>query len=327
MRRGNGDGSIYKLSGKRRNPYAVRVTIGWSEEGKQMYKYVGFYPSKTEAKKALNEYLLNPKKQKLERVTLKSVFENMIQKSKFSEGTIEQYQGGFRKMSRLHNVNIADIELWQLEELFEGQGPSAQARIKKTLSNCYKYAMKHDYVDKNLANFLEPESAPKANKQVFTLEQIERIWDDSGAHGDIPLILLYTGLRISELLELKIEHVDLKAKTINVVKSKTAAGVRLVPIHDKIMPLIEQRYDPNNQYLITHNNKRFAYSTFLREYWNQPRTPHECRHTFITYLTKCSDDILAIKKIVGHATSDITEHYTHRSIDELYKVINKLEYK
>ena len=38
MRRGNGDGSIFKLSGKRRRAYAVRITIGWSEDGKQKYK-------------------------------------------------------------------------------------------------------------------------------------------------------------------------------------------------------------------------------------------------------------------------------------------------
>ena len=56
MRRGNGDGSIYKLSGKRRRPWAVRVNTGWTLEGKQMYKYVGYYRTKTEAKDALTDY-------------------------------------------------------------------------------------------------------------------------------------------------------------------------------------------------------------------------------------------------------------------------------
>ena len=52
MRRGNGDGSIFKLSGKRRRPYAVRITVGWSDDGKQKYKYIGYYANKTEAKKS-----------------------------------------------------------------------------------------------------------------------------------------------------------------------------------------------------------------------------------------------------------------------------------
>ena len=69
MRRGNGEGSIFKLSGKRRKPYAVRVTIGWTDDGKQKYKYLGYYTNKTDAKKTLREYLLQPEKIKLEKQT------------------------------------------------------------------------------------------------------------------------------------------------------------------------------------------------------------------------------------------------------------------
>ena len=60
MRRGNGEGSVIELSGKRRKPFAVRVTVGWTLEGKQKYKYVGYYEKKSEANKALREYLVNP---------------------------------------------------------------------------------------------------------------------------------------------------------------------------------------------------------------------------------------------------------------------------
>lgn len=329
MRRGNGDGGIFKLSGKRRKPWAVRVTVGWTNEGKQLFKYIGYYGSKTEAKVALREYLLNPQKAKLERHTLTSVFEQMIEKAKFTESTKKQYEGGFKKFPHLHNRNIADIELWELEELLKGQTPAVQARIKKTLHNCYKYAVKHDYVNKNLAEFLEVESAAPAEKEVFTLEEIKTLWDNLGSslHDDIPLILMYSGMRISELLELKTEDVDLTAKTFNITKSKTKAGIRLVPIHEKIMPLITSRYSEENSHFIMNNGRKMAYSTFLREYWNNKHTPHEARHTFITYLTKASNETLCIKRIVGHSTQDITDHYTHRTIEELAAVVNSLEYK
>ena len=52
-RRGGGDGSIFKLSGNRKNPYAVRITVGWSDNGTQKYKYIGYYPTKTKAKMRL----------------------------------------------------------------------------------------------------------------------------------------------------------------------------------------------------------------------------------------------------------------------------------
>lgn len=329
MRRGNGDGSIIKLSGKRRKPYAVRVTIGWTIDGKQQYKYVGYYTSKTEAKKCLNEYLTNPQKARLEKHTLKSVFNNMIEKSKFTEGTRKQYEGGFKKFPHLHNKNISDIELWELEELLKGQTPAVQARIKKTLHNCYKYALKHDYVNKNLAEYLEIDTAAPAEKEIFTLDEINTLWlnTEAATHKDIPIILLYSGLRISELLDLKTSDIDLDNKTMNITKSKTKAGIRLVPIHEKILPLIKNRYDHNNPYLIMNNGRKMAYSTFLREYWNNKHTPHGARHTFITYLRKYTNNELAVKRIVGHSTSDITDHYTHLTIEELNDVINLLEYK
>lgn len=46
MRRGNGFGSVIKLSGKCRKPYTARVTQSWTIEGKQIIKYIGYYPTK-----------------------------------------------------------------------------------------------------------------------------------------------------------------------------------------------------------------------------------------------------------------------------------------
>lgn len=329
MKRGNGDGSIIKLAGKRRKPYAVRVTIGFTSEGKQKYKYIGYYASKTEAKKCLNNYLVAPEKIKLEKHLLKNVFENMIETSKFSEGTVKQYISGFKQFEHLHNRNIEDIQLYELEELVKDKPSSTQARIKKTLSNCYKYAVKHDYVSKNLAEYIDIDSYKPKERDVFTKEEIKILWANLGTqlHDDVPLILLYTGLRITELLDITNDEVDLDNNTIHISKSKTSAGIRTIPIHHKILPLITKRHSQGFKYLISSpSGNRIPYSTFSREHWKSNHTRHETRHTFITELTKCSNDTLAIKKIVGHALTDITDHYTHRTIEELADVINKLDY-
>ena len=57
-----------------------------------------------------------------------------------------------------------------------------------------------------------------------------------------------TGLRIFGLLNIKIEDINLENKTINIPDSKTKNGIRVLPIHDKLMPLIEKRYDINNKH-------------------------------------------------------------------------------
>lgn len=329
MRRGNGDGSIIKLSGKRRKPYAVRVTVGWTNEGKQKFKYVGYFTSKTDAKKALNEYLANPKQQIIERQTLENVFNKMLDKSNFTDGTKKQYISGYKKLETLSKRQIDTITLEELEELLELETPNTQARIKKTLSNIYKYALKYEYVTRNLADFLEIETAQAKERKVFTKEEIQALWANMGTqrHDDIPIILLYSGLRISELLDITTDNVDFESNTIFIAKSKTAAGVRTIPIHPQILPLIQKRHNARNKYLFMNNGRKLPYSTYMREFWAvKGHTPHEARHTFVTQLEKCSDDRIALKKIIGHALTDITDHYTHRTIEELQAVINTLEY-
>lgn len=329
MRRGNGDGSIFKLSGKRRKPYAVRVTIGWTEDGRQKYKYVGYFDNKTAAKNALREYLLAPEKEKFEKHTLKSIFENMIEKADFSEGTKQQYIGGFKQLEILHKKDIKEITLDEIESILDQHTPSGQKRIKKALSNCYKYAMRYDYASKNLAEFINVKTEKAAERVPFTTAEIEKLWRYVGTArlDDVPLILLYTGLRVSELLEMRTECVDLDNRTLSVTSSKTAAGIRVVPIHPKILPFIKKRFNQNNSHLIVINGKPISYNRFRDNFWKiENHTIHETRHTFITHLRKCSNDEISAKKLVGHALTDITDHYTHRTLDELRAVIEKLEY-
>lgn len=330
--RGNGDGSVFKLSGKRKKPWAVRVTSGYTQDGKQQYRYLGYYENKTQAKNALNEYLVNPLGTIVEKVTLKYVYNSMIEKSKFSDGTIAQYKSGFKKFEHLHNKEIVKITLAELESVFKDKTPSAQSTMKKTLSNCYKYALKHNYVNKDLSEYIEPDKREaKIIKTPFTAVEIEKLWNNLGTnkHDDIVLILLYTGMRISELLEMKTCNVNFEEKYLFVEKSKTKAGIRKIPMHEKIIPLLKARYNPENTFLLAQSKKtRVKYVNYLVYYWNiNNHTPHETRHTFITFLNKAGVDDLTVKRLVGHSDKDTTEGYTHRTQFELLEAINKLKYK
>lgn len=332
MRRGNGDGSIFKLSGKRRNPWAVRITTNFTNDGKQKYRYLGYYPTKTDAKKALAVYLANPNETTLEKVTLKTVFDAAMEKGNLKENTIKNYKSSFNRIRHLHNKLISEITLDDLENAIKDLIPSTQLIVRNCLKNCYSYAIKYDYVTKNLAAILDVKEYKKVKQiNIFTIEEINELWDNVGTEyfDDIPLILLYTGLRINELFNIKIDDVDLDQKVFNITDSKTKNGIRTLPIHHKIIPLVEKRYNPDNEYLITnkHNNNKVHYITFVKNYWKLDHTRHEARHTFTTYLTKCNDDKFIVKKILGHSINDITDHYTHRNIQELSEAINKLEYK
>lgn len=330
MRRGNGDGSVFKLSGKRRKPWAVRVTTGYTDEGKQKYRYLGYYENKTLAKNALAKYLADPQDVVAqEKITLKDVFEAMIEKSKLSPNTIRQYQYKFGALKPLHNKEIKKITLAELEEIFEKQRPSTQQHMKNILSNCYLYAMKHKYVQDNVSQFLSPEkTTPQKKKIPFSSEEIKTIWKDLGTepNDDIILILLYTGMRVNELLGIEKKNVNLDEKWLFVEQSKTKSGIRKVPIHDKILPIIKKRYEESSRYLIEYRGRQVLYRNYVATYWKfENHSVHETRHTFVTNFAKVADD-LTLKRIVGHANKDVTENYMYRSQEELLEAINQLEY-
>lgn len=75
MKNPNGYGSVFKLSGKRRKPFGVRITARWDEDVKQLYKYIGYYTTRPEAMIALADYNKNPYDLDAGKVTFQEVFE------------------------------------------------------------------------------------------------------------------------------------------------------------------------------------------------------------------------------------------------------------
>lgn len=329
MRRGNGEGSIYKLSGKRRKPYAVRITTGWTLEGKQQYKYLGYYPTKTEAKNALREYLLKPYDLTNSNVTLKEVFERWTAATDLSEKTVKNYTSYFNKAFILHKMNMRDIKAVHLETIMEDLTPHAQRVFKNCMGQLYTYALKHEIVDRNIIDLITVKDVKIEEREPFTVEEIKEL--DGFLHSlhDTIYILLYTGLRITELLEIETKNVHLEDRYL-IAGKKTKAGTnRIIPIHDDIFNLIAKRYENGHKYLITREGKKIHYRSYRQMYWDKigiNHTPHDTRHTFATFADRCGLNQVAIKRIMGHALKDVTQHYTHKDTGELLQEINKLKF-
>ena len=336
MKRANGDGSIIKLSGKRRRPYAVRITVGWSPEGKQILKYLGYYASKTEAKAALREYLVNPFDLSGNKTTLKEVYNIWEKTATLSETTMKNYASAFRKCEMLYDKPIRDIKVSQIELILKDATTSTQPMIRNVLNQVYIAAEKNDIIEKNIIPLLQVEKhVAGRDKKPFNEDQIKTLLEYNDHHyADTLNILLYTGLRIKELLEIRNENVFIKERYM-IGGKKTAAGKnRIIHIHDEILDIIEKWHEQGNEYLIgsprggmvdyeNYNNKFWK---MLRGIFNFSQTPHDCRHTFVTNCTKQGVERVALQKIIGHKGQDITDHYTHRTKEELLEEINKLKY-
>ena len=217
-----------------------------------------------------------------------------------------------------------------------GLSYSSLKKVRSLISLLSQYASKIEFTNKNYAPLL---SIGK-NRQVrphkpFSRQKINRLWKNIDVDNvDTVLILLYTGMRVGEMLALQKSDVNIRQHYIRITKSKTAAGIRVIPIHSRIMPLVVCRMDSPGTALITDASGRpYDYSRYCIA-WRAVmliinaagHTTHDCRHTVATLLDNAGANETAKRRILGHAGGDVTERvYTHKNIRQLRKCIELLK--
>ena len=343
MKNGNGSGNIYKIKGKRRKPWAVRVTTGYTLEGKQIRKYIGTYETKREAQENLFEYLKNPKL--YNKVTFKEITDLWFESYKKKVGspkTLETNKYRLRCLEPLNDMYISDIKLYHLQKLIDeiDSSWSFKNACKSLLNMIFEYAFKNDFISTNKVKFIELGKKEKViERKVLTQKEIEVLWENLNSktyHGKytyIILILIYTGMRIGELFNLKNEDIDLKNRIIKVRISKTSAGIRIIPIFSKIFNLFKDNIIVGQEYFVKGDTTtQLSYSTFkprfkklLKELELQEHTIHDTRHTFATMLNNADANSTSIVRLIGHSNFSTTENiYTHKDTEELRKAVELL---
>ena len=342
MKAVNGYGGITKLSGKRRRPYWVRITIGWEIENgkaKQQFKTLGYYATRKEAALALANYNTSPTDLTKKDITFKEVFEIWGAKhfEKFPSSE-KQLRPIFNKyLTKLHDMSMVDIKTVHLQSVLDdvkNMGVSTHHRIKNIMSRNFKYCMENDILQKDYSQFVKIASEAKTEKSenFFTKDEIKKII--AANPDDIILTLLHTGMRIGELFGVKIEHVHLDKRYIEVHGTKTKNANRIVPIHKDIIPIIEKNIQ-TGKYLFSNSvGNKLDYSSYSKTKFKPfmdslglKQTPHATRHTFISLMDGAgvSSNSVTLKRIVGHSNSSVTHHYTHKEINELIEAIDKLK--
>ena len=342
MKRANGNGSITKVKGNRRKPYKVVITKGWdSTTGKQIKKMLGYYFTQKEANKALADYLDTPYDLELSNISFGDIYErwSKLKYQKVSHSAVLGYQSAYDNVEKLHNMKIKDIKTRHLQEAMDScsRGQATKKKIKYLFGQMFAYALQNDIISKDYSQFVDVGKDVTENKrEPFNNKEIELLWNHLNdiEFIDTILIMIYSGFRIGELLELKIENIDLVDRTMTGGLKTEAGKNRLVPIHPKILPLIEKRYNKNKQYLIVNfKEQKMKYDNYYREKFipimeqlNMKHRPHDCRHTFATLLSNANANATAIKKMIGHENYITTEKiYTHKDIDELRKNIELIK--
>ncbi len=346
MRLPNGYGSVYKLSGNRRKPYIVKKTLGYHvdhDSGKSVRDdlTIGYAETKAEGLQMLADYNRAPYDVEASRMTFKELYEEWSEQAfkTSSESTICADKSAFNACEPLHNKIFINLKAKELQRLFDTTDKNypTMKKMKILISKMYKHAMKYDYVSKDYSGFIDISAYKDKNpnqyhRKKFTNEEVETLWK----YTDNPicqtaLMMIYSGVRVNELLALKKEDVHLEERYFDVIESKTKSGIRRVPIAEKVYPFFKVWFeDSDSEYLIhREDGEKFLYDNYykqrfspLMESLRMDHTPHCCRYTCSSLMHKAEIRDSIRKKIMGHSQDLLNNTYTQLDIDELVNAIN-----
>nr|DAI12900.1 MAG TPA: Integrase [Caudoviricetes sp.] len=283
----------------------------------------------------MRRYAVILKRRQRNIITLRQLFNEWlpIHSQSITKSAVKSYHIAFKHISNIADMPITDIHFQHLQNVInsmhvKGLSYSSCKKVRTLLNQLFNYAIIKDYPITNYATHLNlGPNIPTIKRRVFSRQQINKLWAIDTSYSRMILILLYTGLRIGELLALRRQDINKRSSYLIVRHAKTKAGEgRIIPLHHRIMPLIEQLYINTDDYLFT-----ISYTTFHKHFKNIMKqlnckhTIHDTRHTFASLLDAVASPN-ALRSLLGHKQGDITTRvYTHKTIRELRKTIELLK--
>lgn len=332
----NGYGCVTKLSGNRSRPWCVKVTI-YDEEGNAKQSPIGYAETEEKANILLAQYNNNPWNIDREKVTLMVLYQRWAKMKLPKLGSASQasLKAAFKHCSKYYGVKYRSLRAYQMQDCIDncGYGYSTQGAIKNLWGHLDRFAFECDIIEKMYSQITTAPPVPETNRTPFTDAQINALWEIKDEPWvDTVLIYIYTGFRLTELLGMKTDQINMKEKYFQGGIKSAAGKGRIVPIHPRIEPFVKSLVDQGNMYLFTYQGKKFSSANYYK-CWNEvmkkidtEKTPHEARHTFETRLDDAKGNRKCIDMLMGHKSKDVGNRvYNHKTIDQLRETINLLK--
>ena len=267
---------------------------------------------------------------------------------RFSDHTIISYSSdidqffvfildNFKIENDISEVNFQIVRSWIAYLLEKGISPRSVNRKISTLRTYFKFLIREGIIQESPMLRVVSPKAKKRLPLFIEESQIEELLDkvrfEEGFIGDrnkLILELFYvTGIRLSELINIKITDINLDNNVVKVLGKRKKE--RLIPISLGVtegVRLFIEKYNING-YLFTNLDGRQVYTKLVYRIVNRyigkissinKKSPHILRHTFATHMLNNGADINAIKELLGHANLSATQVYTHNTIEKLKSV-------
>jgi len=246
-------------------------------------------------------------------------------------------------ISNIEKVDYGIIRSWIVQLVEAGMSNRSVNRKVASLKAYFKFLLKTESIS---ASPLARHKALKTSKKIeipFSEAEMERIFkevpfenDFEGTRDKLIIELLYTtGIRRSELINLKLTDINLLESSIKVLGKRNKE--RIIPLLHSITELFQSYFQlraelniPKEEvFVFLSKNGHKIYETLVYRIINRyfsmvssklKRSPHILRHTFATHLLNKGADMNAVKELLGHSSLASTQVYTHNSIAELKKV-------
>ncbi len=245
----------------------------------------------------------------------------------------------------LKEANHGILRAW-LVDLSEQQIQSTSINRKiATLRSFYKYLLKYDHISQDptwkLKTLKTPRKIPHFvdEGEMNTLLDNREVEDTHQYQREALIIeMLYgTGMRLSELINIKHADINVHQQTIKVLGKRNKE--RIIPFSKKLHQVIEQYIQlkkreiaaTDHDYLLVTDAGKQLYPMFVqrltKRYFTNTnvdkKSPHVLRHTYATHLLNNGAELNAVKELLGHSSLAATQVYTHNSMEKLKKVFDQ----
>ena len=324
-----------------------------------------YFATYNDAYAALVEYNKNPYDLEPS-ITMQELYDKWLPEYEKTVKSTKSATSAWAYCSGVYKMRVMDIRARHVKGCMEegvavirGKEPHPTATMKNQIKSLFNlmldYALEYELVDRNYSRtFNLTEETVKEIQSVkkehiaFADEEMDLLWANiTNKRGiDILLIQCYSGWRPQELGLLELKDVDLENWTFQGGMKTDASENRIVPIHSRIQDLVLQKYQEaealGSPYLLnwadTNNrnrkNLKLTYARYQKAFerirdelkLNPNHRPHDGRTHFVTMAKRYGVDEYAIKYMVGHKISDITEKvYTRREFAWLREEIEKIK--
>jgi len=238
----------------------------------------------------------------------------------------------------VEDIKLQDIEDYLLHEKERGIASASRSRSLYILRSFYNYCCKKDICTKNLANLLEPVKVKQKERTYITEEEFEDLVK-AITHPVVRTVvqtMFYTGGRMSEIINLKMEDVDLENKVLHIIEGKGKKD-RDVPINNKLHGILThylkhiREADSDRFFAIARTGKvsssyinRCIHDAAHKLGWEKNISAHVLRHSFGTNLLEKGASVVSIQKLLGHASLAVTTRYLHQDTNKLSETVNLL---